>query len=78
METGMETRLNSMQAADLLLVSHEYLRDLLNSGALPFTGSAEAPQLSATDVLAYKQQTDARRRLALEALVAQAQELGMG
>lgn len=56
-------------AADVLNVSPEYVRKLLNKGALP--------SLLPQDVAMYKQQQDEVSKAALDALAKQAQELDL-
>jgi len=62
---GMRPLLTTQQAADLLNVSQEYMLRLLDEGAVPFIKTYGHHWLRREDVLAYKEQRDAKRREAL-------------
>ena len=66
------------QAADFLHVSHSYLLDLIERGALPIHLVGSERRLRTEDLARYKEQVDGQRRKALDELTAEAQELGLG
>jgi len=65
-------------APELPNVSRPFLIKLVNSGDLPFRRVGTHRRVLVKDVITYKQLDDARRREAVDALVAEAQELGLG
>jgi len=65
-------------AADLLNVSLPYFDQLLQRGDVCSRGLNSRRRVRYQDVIDYKRRTDGRRRVALDELAAQAQELGMG
>jgi len=75
-----ESEISSIEAADILDVSHQQLIELLESGelAIPFQRVGKYYRLSANDVLDYKEKIDQQRIIALEELALQAQELKLG
>lgn len=69
-------QLTSQQAADLLNISRQYLLQLLEGGALPYTRTGTHRRLQLEDVLAYKQRRDSERGRALDELAQMTQEDG--
>lgn len=78
MTEAMPAQLSEQQAADYLNVSVEFLRRQVEIGELAYANVPDGTILNSQDVAAYKQRMDSKRRLALDELAAQAQELGMG
>jgi len=74
----VHAELTSQEAADLLNVSRPHLVKMLEEGAIPFTKTGRHRRIRFSDLMAFKQQRDAESHEAMEALVRQAQELGMG
>ncbi|HEY4090935.1 MAG TPA: helix-turn-helix domain-containing protein [Luteibacter sp.] len=70
--------LTTQQAAELLNVSRPFLISLIESGQIECHMVGTHRRIYARDVMAYKARRDAEGREAMEALAAQAQELGMG
>lgn len=73
----VHAELTSQEAADLLNVSRPHLVKMLEEGAIPFTKTGRHRRIRFSDLMAFKQQRDAQSQEAMEALVRQAQELGM-
>lgn len=74
----IHAELTTQEAADLLNVSRPHLVKLLDDGALPHTKTGRHRRVKFADVVAYKDKRDEISRAAMDALVAQAQELRMG
>jgi excisionase family DNA binding protein len=74
----IHTELTTQEGADILNVSRPHLVKLLDEGALPHTKTGRHRRVKFADLMAYKGQRDHASRAAMDALAAQAQELGMG
>lgn len=74
----VHAELTSQEAADLLNVSRPHLVKMLEEGAIPFTKTGRHRRIRFSDLMVFKQRRDAESQEAMEALVRQAQELGMG
>lgn len=75
--TSMKAEISTQQAAELLNVSRPYVVGLVDNGTLPHRMVGNQRRLPLADVLAYKAETSARKRSALEALAAHDQELSL-
>lgn len=73
-----DAELTSVQAAEVLNVSRPYLVKLLEEGKIPHRKVGQHRRIRLADVLAYKEAIDSQREAVLDALVADAQEHGMG
>ena len=73
----VHAELTSQEAADLLNVSRPHLVKMLEDGAIPFTKTGRHRRVRFSDLMAFKQRRDEQSQEAMEALVQQAQELGM-
>ncbi|MDI3184985.1 MAG: helix-turn-helix domain-containing protein [Pseudomonas lactis] len=74
----VHAELTSQEAADLLNVSRPHLVKMLEEGAIPYTKTGRHRRVRFSDLMAFKQRRDEQSQEAMEALVQQAQELGMG
>ena len=70
--------LTTQQAADFINVSRPYFVKLLENGKLPYHKVGSHRRVFFRDIVEYKEQSMSDRKKAMEALVAQAQELDMG
>jgi excisionase family DNA binding protein len=72
-----EAEITTQQAANILNVSRPYLVGMIQKGILPARMVGNQHRLPLKDVLAYKQENQAKRRAALDELAALDQELGL-
>ncbi len=75
--TPLHAELTTRQAADLLQVSRTHLVQLLDAGRIPCRKVGAHRRVRAADVVAYRRETESRRRSALDELTARDQELGL-
>lgn len=70
--------LTTQQAAEMLHVSRPYLIKLLEAGAIPYRKVGPRRRIKFSDLMAYKQRDDLRRREAVRELTREAERLGLG
>lgn len=73
----LHAELTTRQAAELLQVSRTHLVQLLDQGRIACRKVGAHRRVRAQDVLAYRRETESRRRKALDDLTARDQELGL-
>ncbi len=73
----VEAEITTQQAANLLNVSRPYLVGMIKKGILPARMVGNQHRLPLKDVLVYKRENQAKRRAALDEMVALDQELGL-
>jgi len=75
--TSLHAELTTRQAAELLQVSRTHLVQLLDAGRIPCRMVGSHRRIRAEDILAWRRETESRRREALDELTARDQELGL-
>ncbi|CRM21632.1 helix-turn-helix domain-containing protein [Pseudomonas sp. 24 R 17] len=75
---SVHAELTSQEAADLLNVSRPHLVKMLEEGAIPFTKTGRHRRIRFSDLMAFKQRRDQESQDAMEELVRQTRELGLG
>lgn len=73
----LHAELTTIEAARLLNVSRPYLVKQIEAGVLPHHMVGTHRRLRLAEVLAYRDQVDARTTAALDAMAADAEELGL-
>lgn len=74
----VDAELTTHQAAELLSVSRPYVIGLIDAGKLPCRMVGTHRRIRFADLMAYKQQDDARRDAALADLTRQSEDLDLG
>ncbi|MCA9419012.1 MAG: helix-turn-helix domain-containing protein [Candidatus Omnitrophica bacterium] len=74
----LKTEFSTQQAANFLNVSRPFFVNLLEKGEIPFRKVGSHRRVRFDDLMRYKKKTDKRSLEALDELVTQAQDLGMG
>ena len=75
--TPLHAELTTNQAAELLQVSRTHLVQLLDAGRIPCRKVGSHRRVRAEDILAWRRETELRRREALDGLTARDQKLGL-
>ena len=75
--TALDSELTTRQATDLLQVSRPHLVHLLEAGRISFQRVGSHRCVRIEDILAYRSETEFRRRVVLDELTALDQELGL-
>ena len=75
--TPLHAELTTRQAAELLQVSRTHLVQLLDEDRIPYRKVGSHRRVRVEDILAYRRETESRRREALDELTARDQELGL-
>jgi excisionase family DNA binding protein len=74
----INAELTTQQAADYLNVSRPYLIGLLEAGKIEYRKVGTHRRIKFTDLMRFERDDEAARRAHLDALTAEAQELGLG
>ena len=72
------TELTSQQSADILNVSRPFLIELLEKGEIPYRKVGAHRIIKTTDLMSFKERDDAKCRIAIEELTADAQIIVLG
>ena len=75
--TPLHAELTTRQAAELLQVSRTHLVQLLDAGRIPCRKVGSHRRVRTEDILAWRRETELRRREALDELTARDQKLGL-
>jgi excisionase family DNA binding protein len=73
-----QAELTTQEAAEILNVSRGYVVKLLESGEIPYRTVGPRRRIRFEDLMAFKRQDDARRRVVARELTQDAVELGLG
>ena len=75
--TPLHAELTTQEAAELLQASRTHLVQLLDEGRIPSRMVGSHRRVQAEDILAWRRETELRRREALDGLTARDQKLGL-